>query len=835
MAVLTYDQYLLEEVSARFNLRKPNAEGLRRAVFELSGREQTPDFVLEIATGVGKTWLLAALLEYAAHQGVRNLLVVLPGRTVRAKTIDNFTPGSRGFISGAEIPKVVITPDNHTQHAAAINDPDAVKLFLMNIDHLVRPAVTPKPGTQASRTTRMSRPQESIGAAVLDRLQEADDLFVVLDESHSYSASARVWNTAITNLKPAARIGLTATPDHGDNVIYRYTLAKAIKDQYVKAPVVALRKEGYPDNEQVGMLRDAKKLLDIKTEQYRAVEARLGLAPINPIMLVSCRDTSHADEVADMLKRPDILGDEGAVLIVHSKNLTDEIEQKLADVQQPSSDVRAIVQVDMLNQGWNVHNVAVLVPLRALESGVLTEQMIGRGLRLPYGEYVNNEWVDTLDILSHESINKALERHGLTDPARQLENIGQPAAVGSTSSIPTASAAPMLLTRPDLGGGVIKVPAVTTQIGENPDTGQVALGLSGEAGQGGMRNIEGIVTAGNTEPQPQVKVELRDAEPFLFPKADFATEPRRLNLMELDDTWRREVAASFGEDFTDPIARSLLIVDDKGQRVRLNTATTADIEPVPMDDETVEANLVSMIRKMPPVKNGSQGEANRAFTPRLVQDVMRIAGGQWNMHRLTNAMRQFEIAIRKAASDAAQLAVPQPKITPLSLPKRGSYLLPPGDHPIPHSEVTAKNFDPRQYYGGWSHRARYSASRFDAYATELRIARLLDADSSIAWWMRLEHSDGASISYGAERRYYPDFVALDTAGMSWIIEGKSIKGRDDQEVQQKRKAAELVVRTMVTVSDWPDNPWGYLIAYQDDVENAGSWKNLREVSGAVTM
>lgn len=831
MAVLTYDQHLLEDITARFNLRRPNAEGLSRAVFELSSMEHTTEFVLDIATGVGKTWLLAALLEYAAHQGVKNLLIVLPGRTVRTKTIDNFTPGSQGFISGAEIPKVVITPDNHTQHAAAINDPDTVKLYLMNIDHLVRPVVTPKLGTQAARTTRMSRPQESIGAAVLDRLQEADDLFVVLDESHSYSTSARVWNSAITSLEPAARIGLTATPDHDDNVIYRYTLANAIKDQYVKAPVVALREEGYPDNEQVGMLRDAKKLLDIKTEQYRTVEAQLGLNPINPIMLVACRDTSHANEVADMLKRPDILGDEGAVLIVHSKNLTDNIEQELAYVQQLSSKVRAIVQVDMLNQGWNVHNVAVLVPLRALESGVLTEQMIGRGLRLPYGEYVNNEWVDTLDILSHESINKALERHGLTDPARQLEDIGQlvPAKGGNISSTP------MPLTTSGLGGEIIKVPAVTPQIGENPDTGQVALGLSGETGQGGMRNIEGIATAEDPEPQPQVKVELRDGETFLFPKADFATEPRRLNLMELDDTWRRDVAASFGEDFTDPIARSLLIVDDKGQRVRLNAATTADVEPVPMDDETAEANLVSMVRKMPAVKNGSQGEANRAFVPRLVQDVMRIAGGQWNIQRLTNAMRQFETAIRKAASDAAQLAAPQPRITPLSLPKRESYLLPPGDQPIAHSEVDGKNFNQRRHYGGWSHRARYSASRFDAYATELRIARLLDTDSSIVWWMRLEHSDGASISYGADRRYYPDFVALDTEGMSWIIEGKSIKGRDDDEVQQKRKAAELVVRTMVTLPEWSDTRWGYLIAYQDDVENAGSWKNLREMSGAVTM
>src|SRR5699024_9659098 len=484
MAVLTYDQHVLEDITTRFDLREPNAEGLRRVVFELSNTDDPSQMVLDIATGVGKTWLLAALLEYAAHQGKKNLLVVLPGRTVRTKTIENFTPGAPGFISGAETHKTVITPDNHTQHAAAINDPNKVKLYLLNVHHLSRPTEDPKRGTAAARQTKMSRTQESIGAPVLDMLEADDDLFVVLDESHSYSTSAKRWSSWITDLKPAARIGLTGTPGVTDNVIFRYTLAEAIDDEYVKAPVVAVRKGGYPDNEELGMIRDAKKLLDIKAQQYRTVEAEQRLKPINPIMLVTCKDTNHADQVAEMLQREDIFGDEGAVLTVHSANLTDQIEQQLTDVQNIDSPIRAIVQVEMLNQGWNVHNVAVMVPLRTLQSGVLTEQMIGRGLRLPYGEYTYNEWVDSLDILSHESINKALERHGLNDPAREICKAQEPVATpvpesGTHSEGPATTTTSGAPTFP--GSQVIGVPGLSGELGEHPETAQVALGLAGES------------------------------------------------------------------------------------------------------------------------------------------------------------------------------------------------------------------------------------------------------------------------------------------------------------------------------------------------------------------
>lgn len=96
MTWLPYDDALIEEIKARMDLRKPNARGLAKvakAIQDGDGRE----VVCDLATGVGKTYLAAALVDYLATQGARNILIVTPGSTIQSKTIDNFTLGTRSL------------------------------------------------------------------------------------------------------------------------------------------------------------------------------------------------------------------------------------------------------------------------------------------------------------------------------------------------------------------------------------------------------------------------------------------------------------------------------------------------------------------------------------------------------------------------------------------------------------------------------------------------------------------------------------------------------------------------------------------------------------------
>lgn len=175
-----------------------------------------------------------------------------------------------------------------------------------------------------------------------------------------------------------------------------------------------------------------------------------------------------------------------------------------------------------------------------------------------------------------------------------------------------------------------------------------------------------------------------------------------------------------------------------------------------------------------------------------------------------------------------------PKIHAVKLPKRSYIELPGGTKIVSSTEATKETFSQQQFYDDWN-RGMFSAVNFEAYATELHIARLLDKSAQIQWWTRLVTSDGARIEYNRGKGYHPDFVAYDTDGVYWIIEGKADKGRDDQIVQDKRAAAVRVLREMEILPECKDTPWGYLIAYQQDVGRAESWSDLRSWSAPERM
>ncbi|MBM3187422.1 MAG: hypothetical protein FJZ90_01725 [Chloroflexi bacterium] len=62
----------------------------------------------------------------------------------------------------------------------------------------------------------------------------------------------------------------------------------------------------------------------------------------------------------------------------------EELRQIVATVGvkgQPGEQVRCVVSVAMLNEGWDAHNVTNILGLRAFESQLLCEQVVGRGLR----------------------------------------------------------------------------------------------------------------------------------------------------------------------------------------------------------------------------------------------------------------------------------------------------------------------------------------------------------------------------------------------------------------------------------------------------------------------
>ncbi|TVR75127.1 MAG: hypothetical protein EA415_04685 [Sphaerobacteraceae bacterium] len=154
--------------------------------------------------------------------------------------------------------------------------------------------------------------------------------------------------------------------------------------------------------------------------------------PVPPCMIVVCDNTSIAKVVSEYIADegkafPDYLqnGPNGEVTIhIDSKRLdeanrehgsgsravaNEDLRRTVATVGklgEPGESVRCVVSVSMLTEGWDAQNVTQILGIRAFQSQLLCEQVVGRGLRrLNYefefdedGVPTNEEYVDVYGI-----------------------------------------------------------------------------------------------------------------------------------------------------------------------------------------------------------------------------------------------------------------------------------------------------------------------------------------------------------------------------------------------------------------------------------------------------
>jgi type III restriction enzyme len=165
-------------------------------------------------------------------------------------------------------------------------------------------------------------------------------------------------------------------------------------------------------------LQDGVRLLEVKREAIERYAEKTGKPLVNPVMLVIAQTIQDAEEASGILRDPAFYAGRyaEAVLTVHSKKPDDEL-RKLESVEDPDSPARIIVSVGMLKEGWDVKNVYVIASLRALVAEILTEQTLGRGLRLPFGKYTDIELLDTLEVLAHERYEQLLKKTGVINEA----------------------------------------------------------------------------------------------------------------------------------------------------------------------------------------------------------------------------------------------------------------------------------------------------------------------------------------------------------------------------------------------------------------------------------
>lgn len=852
---ISFDSDILESISAEFDLRAPNKEALRQLVFTLDGDyDPTVMQVLNLATGVGKTYLMAAFVEYLRRQGVGNVVIVTPGKTVQAKTVQNFTPGTPRYITGAAVPPEVVTPQDYSAWIARQNGPARLAFgrevpmlsFIFNIQQLIAPkeAEGDTHGSTQDAMRRKPRRFDENAGVLFDYLKNLDDLVVIADESHLYGSSAVAFNAALKELDPAAAIGLTASVDKAtDHVIYEYPLYRAIQDKYVKAPVLAFRKTGYGTGEasEEQQLRDALQLRAIKQAYYDSYTASQNREHVNAVAFVVCSDVEHATQVAELLRTPEYLGRESAVLQVDSKHEDELTQRRLDELDQPESPVLAVVSVNKLKEGWDVKNIAVVVTLRAMASEVLTQQTMGRGLRLPFGKYTGVWQIDQLDIIAHQSFAELLNAENVLQQFGLDEAIPEPDKAKVEEAIRKAAEQ----SNSDTGTDSTDGQASTTTIswpgagtsgastgGVEPHPGTVPVGGSDSPGTG-LPGV-GVRTITEQEDEPTWELVSIGRNPsfadvsYRFPVTTITVQQPLIDLSEISDAVI-EQAARRVTSARDVLLRKEIIAA-LGKKLRAEDRESAEVDSVHIDDADAEEALVKLVINMSLVPKTEQ-TAHYVATFLVPKFRRSVTFTGWTVKSLDSARAELLTLIKNYTTETLRATREVPTIHPKQMPGTG-YTLPLGEKV--HDQIESRDqFMRGRVYGGWF-KSLFAEESFDSFTGEYQLARLLNTSPGIVWWHRLHPQDQAFVYYNAKDRYFPDFVALDTNGVHWIIEGKDERGRDDARVQAKRKAAEALVRRLVAEDAYAGQHWGYLIAYEQDTARADSWEDLKAFASPVS-
>lgn len=839
---IDYDPALVEQVSYNLDLREPNQLALDALAQALGKAEPGAEFIADLATGVGKTYIAGGLLDYLYESGVRNVLIVTPGSTIQRKTIDNLTPGHPKYLRGLQSRPMVITLDTveRGEVGAALADPDQFKVFVFTVQSLLRP--------NKEDRRRAFQPHETLGTAVRTYLEQTDDLVVIADEHHVYySGSAKKFKAAITELNPLATIGLTATPHSASEsmVVYRYPLSEAIADGWVKIPVLVTRQDGIHDVRT--QLADGLSLLDAKREAMRAYCTQVkGRNFAEPVMFLVASTIDEATEYRDLLIGSDMLGSADQVLLVTSEE-PDATLALLDRLEDPDSPVRAVVSVSMLKEGWDVKNIYVIASVRSMESDLLTEQILGRGLRLPFGQRTGNPMLDTVEVLSHRSFASLLKQ------AKSLleQTLGDRVDEASVVVNPTV--------------GQFAAGEAVGQQGQLPDdhsfprSGTVEFDLPGAAAtdpdQGSLFDLEGEEEADGSARHTGLMVSTLDARvgagaasvqtlrrvltprtpggvtiPLFLPSVvtRWERDPFTLASVNLDSV--EALGRTFASDNAPTLTRKAIDAerDSAGEAhvvIRDQVEQVVATQTV-MPFDTIENDLVGRLIRTNAVE-ASVTELNAAVS--VARAFLGGAGvtekTPWRPEhgRLATARLTEWIATKQTSSPAREVR----EVKPVRWPDPSERY---ETRPVADRQVVASS---REFVRGYPYagyeKSVYEVNTFDAYSTEFVMAATFEKSPSVRAWVRIDNTVPLRITYLAgavQRQYEPDFIVLDDTGIHWIVEGKRDGEMTSPIVIAKRDAAAAWVKT-VNGSDEVHETWAYLLASESVCSAATSWDALR--------
>ena len=198
---------------------------------------------------------------------------------------------------------------------------------------------------------------------------------IVVDESHNAESELSV--DMLKQLNPSFILDLTATPRKNSNIISFTSAFELKKESMVKLPVIVYNHQSKDE-----VVNSA---LELRARLERAAfdAQNQGGAPIRPIVLFQAEPKTKEDNATfDKIKA--MLIEKGIKESEIKTKTADKNELAGLDLMSPDCEVRYIITVNALKEGWDCPYAYVLASLADKNSAVDVEQILGRVLRLPY-------------------------------------------------------------------------------------------------------------------------------------------------------------------------------------------------------------------------------------------------------------------------------------------------------------------------------------------------------------------------------------------------------------------------------------------------------------------
>jgi type III restriction enzyme len=824
-----------------------------------------PSIAFSIATGIGKTRLMAASIIYLyLKKGIRHFFVLAPNLTLYEKLIRDFSDVSyskyvfRGIAELVHNQPVVITGDNYDQVRGLFSDTD-IQINVFNIAKFNSDSKESKKGTP-----RMKRLSEYLGQSYFDFLSSLDDLVILMDEAHRYHADAS--KKAINELRPVLGIEMTATPmdEKGKafmNIVYEYNLAQALLDgKYVKNPTVAKRKnfeKGSLSERELDILKleDAISIHENVKMHLELYAKDNDLPLVKPFILVVCRNIQHATETVELLENELFDGRyKGRVLQIDSSTKKDEeIDRLFVSLEESNNEIEIVVHVNMLKEGWDVTNLYTIVPLRAADAPILVEQSIGRGLRLPYGgKRTGNSEVDKLTVIAHENFEavlaKAKEPNSILNKFSfvELDNgeLAEPSKIVTAKSI--------------IEQKIQQTQAKIAKIENEYEQRQAQIILDAQravwkvlpAMNALVKNKEELTSPQNIDKIKEKTIELikqsAASSDSLFAQQDAGEQIKEIdsviqaitidyvkNIIEIPRMviQQQEVTASFGwfdldtsDGFTLPALKQEII------RMGL---VTGEVETILAQTSRAYGDPVRSIVVQLMNFDEIFYDPNADLLYHLAKQACdAIRANTLSEDELSQIVRQFKdiIANRifKQMKNHFSLSVPDfikptvlpfveiinPNLTETSLYGYRDY----------RDIITPASLVKKYIFRGFL-KSFHLECKFDS-STEQDFANILESDPTVIHWLRPAPNQFYIYWANNSRRYEPDFI-VETANCIYMVETKRADEFDKEDVLSKRKAAEEYCRyaTEYTTENG-GKPWKYTLIAHDRVSRTFSFEYI---------